>query len=66
MRVTVDVELNDIAYEQDIHSLVAFVKAYLEDTFQVPVEAEINDLSYVDRVSLFNLIREGEQREKTR
>jgi len=57
MRITAEIELNEISYERDIHSLMAYLKAYLEENFHVPVDVVIDDLDYVDRVSLFSQLK---------
>lgn len=56
MRVTIDLELNNIPYEHNIHDDIAYLQLYLQELYDTEVEIEIDDLDYVDRISLAKAI----------
>jgi len=57
MNVSIDITLNNIQYEHDVHSDIAYLQAYLQDLFKTEVEVEIDDLDYSDKISLAKQVK---------
>lgn len=52
MRITIEVDLNNIPYDADINEVIGYLQAYIQETYQVDVDMIVDDYDFVNKIDL--------------
>lgn len=52
MRITIEVDLNNIPYDADVNEIVGYLQAYIQETYQVDVDMIVDDYDFVNKIDL--------------